>query len=114
MIVLKSTDTLEIKLGAAKTTLDNPVTVHFTDIDTTSFEVVGIDRQLSTTNGTSVVTICAAPSAGHVRVIKKLTLPVKDTGSIAVTLQINSSAVIYELMIGTALAVGDLLQDDGE
>ncbi len=114
MIVLKSTDTLEVKLGGAKLTLDNPVTVHYADMDTTTLDVSAYDRQLNNTNGTTTVVICTAPSAGKVRLVKKLTLAVMDTASIALTMQINNGSALFVIVPGTIFAVGDLLQDDGE
>jgi hypothetical protein len=114
MIVLKHNDTLEVKLAAAKASLDNPVTVHYVDLDSTTFATVGVDRQMTSTNGTAVVTACTTPGVGVIRIIKKLTLAVKDTASVGVTLQINDSSTVHELMIGTVLSVGDTLQDDGE
>jgi uncharacterized beta-barrel protein YwiB (DUF1934 family) len=113
MIILKSTDTLEVLLAGAVATNQLPVVMCYVDIDTTSMEVTGYGNELNVTNNTTAVTIATAPASGKVRVIKKLNIRNKDTASVTLTLRIYNGSTRYEIWSGI-LSVDDVLQDDGQ
>ena len=66
LVLSSSTQTLQAVLAGAKTSLDCPVAVFYTDEPATSQGVaVAVNgNQPSTTNGVTAVTICNAPGAG--------------------------------------------------
>jgi len=114
MIILDATTkSLEIKLAGAVTTNQLPWTVAYLDYldsDQSVSDIAGVD---GATNDGTAVSMVAAPSAGHTRHIKRLTVYNADTAAATVTVQVNDNStkrVLYTI----TLAVGDNLIDDPE
>ena len=105
MIILKETDTLQIVLGAAKTSLDMDIAVSYRDVTATTFSH---ERMLTNSNGLTDVNILTAPAAGHAYIIDTISIFNKDTVLQNVTIKYDVSAtekIIYKGDVG----VGGLL-----
>jgi hypothetical protein len=88
--------------GAAATT--NPdFTAAWADNDGSSFAEGSSDGVL---NGTSQVTLVAAPAASTRRVIKSITIQNRDTAAVTVTVKYNNNGTLRNIAVVT-LAVGD-------
>ena len=88
--------------GAAATT--NPdFTAAWADNDGTTFTEGSSDGAL---NGTSQVTVVAAPAASTRRTIKSITIENRDTAAVTVTLSYNNNSTLRTIAVVT-LAVGD-------
>lgn len=98
-----TTQTLEIVLSGAVTTNELPVVVSYSDKTTTSYNG---GTQLANTNGTTPVTICAAPGASTVRDIDFITVKNADTVAASITISFDNNGTGYEL-VSLDLAAGD-------
>jgi hypothetical protein len=88
--------------GSAATT--NPdFTAAWADNDGTTFTEGSSDGAL---NGTSQVTVVAAPAASTRRTIKSITIENRDTAAVTVTLSYNNNGTLRTIAVVT-LAVGD-------
>jgi len=105
MILDSTTKTIELILGAAATTNAMPVTVDYVDITTTTTVPGSLD---SASNGTTLVTIVAAPAASTQRKINLITVYNADTASKAVTIRLNNNTTLRNIVVVT-LQVGDTL-----
>lgn len=106
MIRLDATNRkLQAVLAGAITTNQLPCTVSYSD--KTSTDYVGA-TQLTNTNSTTAVDICAAPGASTVRDIDYLSIRNRDTAAATVTVMLDDNATDYEIVKAT-LAVGDQL-----
>jgi hypothetical protein len=99
---------LTLVLSAAKTTNDMPVTVTYSDRSQTgTLPVEG--SNLTTSNGTSVRTICAAPASSTIiRGIEYVSVYNADTVVQTVNISVLDTATYYTV-IKCTLAVGDTL-----
>lgn len=109
MILDATTKSLEIDLNAAATTNNMPVTVDYVDMTTTT-TVAGSSDTAS--NGTTAVTILAAPAASTQRKVNSLSVYNADTASKIVTIQLNNnttlrSIVVVDLQVGETLGYTD-------
>jgi hypothetical protein len=109
MIILKSTDSLQVLLGGAVAANQGVLFAAFVDIDATTFAATAADNSNGLTNNTTAVSWVAAPASGKVRQVKYLSLYNADTGSITVTVRINDGTNTRILQKIT-LASGDRLQ----
>lgn len=100
-----TTRKLQAVLSGAVTTNQLPCMVSYSDDNGTTY--VG-GTQLTNTNNTTQVDICAAPAASTVRDIDYLSIRNRDTATATVTVMIDDSATDYEIVKAT-LAVGDQL-----
>jgi hypothetical protein len=100
-----TTRKLQIVLSGAITTNQLPVMVMYSDRTSTEYSGAA---QLSNTNSTTAVDICAAPAASTVRDVDYLSVRNSDTVSATVTIRYNDNATIY-LIVSAILAVGDQL-----
>lgn len=98
-----TTQTLEIVLAGAVTTNELPVVVSYSDKTATTYDG---GTQPANTNGTTPVTICAAPSASTVRDIDFITVKNADTVAASITISFDNNGTGYEL-VSLDLAVGD-------
>lgn len=113
MIALTSTlRSLELDLSASSSSpLD--IIVCFTDIRY-SDQMKNAGEQLSTSNGTSDVTICAAPATGVLRLIETISVNNrKNTATATARVYYDENGTEYDI-IQAALAGGDqLFYEDG-
>lgn len=100
-----TTRKLQAVLAGAVTTNQLPCTVSYSD--KTSTDYVGA-TQLTNTNSTTAVDICAAPGASTVRDIDYLSIRNRDTAAATVTVMLDDNGTDYEI-VKAALAVGDQL-----
>lgn len=102
MILDTTTKSVELILGAAVTTNAMPVTVDYVDLTTTTTLAGSSDTQ---SNGTTEVTILAAPAASTQRKLNALTVFNADTASKVVTIRLNNNTTMRNL-ISVTLQVG--------
>jgi hypothetical protein len=88
MIILNSTDTLQIVLNAAKTANDMQVSVSYRDITTTTFTH---GRLLTLSNGVNDVNILTAPATDHWYIIDTISVFNNDTAVKNVTIKYDVS-----------------------
>lgn len=113
MIVLDSTKKLRIVLAAAKTTLDAPITVNYEDVPVASSTAQPVPGSFSAvTNGTTVVDICASPSAGYMRKVLSIQLYNIDTGTITPTISTYDGTTTTPLLKGTRATLESLTYED--
>jgi hypothetical protein len=84
-------DSLEIVLGEAKTTNDCDIVASYADVPN-SFE---LGKNNLKSNGTTAVTVAAAPVGGVQRQVKEITLFNNDTVTHLVTLRLNNAGTFY-------------------
>lgn len=96
---------LQLLLGAAKTTNNLQIVVSYSDQTATTY--LGA-TQLSNSNGTTAVTICNAPAANTIRDIDMITILNTDTVYQVVTIQYLDTATTYKIL-DIQLNVGDKL-----
>lgn len=114
MILLDATNrSLQITLSAAKTTNDCPFVASYVDIAQTGFAMQNASTQDGTSNGTSVVTILAAPGAGNTRQLKYFSLYNADTVAVSVTVTYNDNSTLRK-MVTFIIAVGSALVYNAE
>jgi len=112
MIILDATDrSLEIFLDAAPATNQLPIISSYVDVTTTTY-TPATNHLVS--NGTTAVTVVAAPAASTQRQVKLLVIRNKDTATRIVTLQLNVASTLRDIAKFT-LAIDDvLIYTDGE
>ena len=101
----QTTRKLQAVLSGAVTTNQLPCMVSYSDDNGTTY--VGA-TQLTNTNSTTAVDICAAPGASTVRDIDYLSIRNRDTVAATVTVMLDDNGTDYEI-VKAALAVGDQL-----
>lgn len=102
------TRSLQIVLTAAKTANDMPVVVSYSERTATATTTTE-GTQLASSNGTTPVTICAAPTSSTiVRSVEHISVKNADTALKVVTINLLDTATNYALVTVT-LAVGDEL-----
>ena len=108
-----TTKTLEVKLAALITTNQLPIVVSYVDINQSTFAQTASSESDTATNGTTVVTIIAAPGATTTRKLNYLSIFNADTLAATVTVQVNNNATL-RIIFKVTLAVGDnLIYIDG-
>jgi len=110
MIVLTSSDTLQIKLGGAVTT-DQPEFVA-TWADEGAIPMIG--RSLGETNSATAVPLVAGPAASYQRVIRAIQLHNTDTVAVDITVQLTDGVDTRILHTVTVGAGGNYWFDGGE
>ena len=86
------TKSLTCVLAAAKATVDPEFTVHYADATATTFTE---GNAVGALNGTTIVSVLAAPAGSTRRVVKELTIYNKDTASITFILSLLVTATYY-------------------
>ena len=94
MILAATTQTLEIDLAGAITTNNLPVSVEFTDITAAAFTP---GHQDAISNGTTAVTILAAPGVSTYRAVKHINVYNDDTVAATVWIVFNNNATLRRL-----------------
>lgn len=106
MLILSTiTDILEVNLGASSVS-PLPVLVSFRDITTTSYTP---GRQITNTDGTTVVTVLSSPVAATQRVVDFMIIRNPNSANAAVSIYINIATVRYTIFNAT-LAQGESIQ----
>ena len=105
MIILTTTDSLQVVLAASITTSQLDCVSSWRDITTTTYTP---GRTLTTTNSTTDVDIITAPASSTQRVIDFVSIYNKDTVSHTVTVKLDVSGTEYILFVGV-LASGQTL-----
>lgn len=108
LILAATTESLEVDLGGAIATNQLHCVAHFVDIDQATGAATAWDSSQTLTNGTTAVTLVAAPGASTSRIIKSLTVFNADTADADVIVQVNFNATIRTVFAGT-LSPGDTL-----
>jgi hypothetical protein len=99
-----TTKSLEVKLGEAKNTTDIKVSITWAD-STSNGTALAEGSTQATSNGTTAVTIAAAPAASTKRIVRDGEFYNADVISHVIYVQINSNSTLY--IIGKAtLAAG--------
>lgn len=106
MLLDATTKTIELTVNAAATTTESPVTVEYADLTTTTFSPASSD---TVSNGTTVVTIVAAPAASTQRQVKEITIYNADTVNHTYTVKYNDNGTkrtvaVIPVSIGQTLA----------
>jgi hypothetical protein len=105
MIIIKETDTLQLVLAAAKTSLDMDIVVNYRDVTATTFSH---ERLLTNSNGVTDVNILTQPAAGHSYIIDTISVFNKDTVLHNVTVKYDVSGV-EKIVYKGDIAAGGLL-----
>lgn len=100
-----TTKSLELVLGGAHTTNALPIVVSWSDKTSTTYNG---GSTTSASNGTTGVTIVAAPAASTIRDIDSINVHNADTVATTVTVRVNDNSTLRTVMKAT-LAVGDQL-----
>lgn len=104
MLILDATTKSIVAVMAGPAATTNPdFTAAWADNDGSSFAEGSSDGAL---NGTSQVTLIAAPGASTRRVIKSITIQNRDTAAVTVTVKYNNNGTLRNIAVVT-LAVGD-------
>lgn len=112
MIILSNTtDTLKVVLGSAITTNQLPVFVSFRDRTNTTFSP---DRQFSTTNSTTNVTILSSPASSTQRIVDFLSIYNNDTVNATVTVSFYDNSTQYILKKITLAPTETLEYQEGQ
>lgn len=107
MIVLDTVNkSLRVVLAGAKATLDAHVTSHYADATATGFTE---GSTVVKTNGTTKVTIVAAPGASTSRLIREVSIYNDDTAPITATVFLLETATEYTI-IKASISVGGTWQ----
>lgn len=103
LILNATTKSIVATMSGAPATTNPDFTAAWADNDGTTFTEGSSDGAL---NGTSQVTIVAAPAASTRRTIKSITIENRDTAAVTVTLSYNNNSTLRTIAKVT-LAVGD-------
>lgn len=106
MILDTTTKSLQVILAAAVATAQLPCVAAWADISTSAFTPGSSDTQ---TNGTTAVTLVAAPATSTQRQIKSLTVYNADTTNATVTVRLNNNSTL-RIVVSVILAPGQTLQ----
>lgn len=105
MILLTSTDSLQVLLGGAVATTQPALFAAFNDMATDG-STFAPGNSNGTTNSTTAVAWVAAPGATTVRQVKYLSLYNADTASVTATIRINDGSNT-RILIKATLAAGE-------
>lgn len=107
MILDTTSKSIQIILGEAKTTNDCDITASFADsVSGTTFVPAANDL---TSNGTTAVTVVAAPASSTQRSVQEIRLHNNDTVTHTVTLRLDNSGTFRTVMVRTIPAGSDFL-----
>ena len=98
-----TTKSIEVAMSGAAATTNPDFTAAWADDTGSAFTEGSTDGAL---NGTSAVTLVAAPAAATRRVIKSLTIENKDTAAVTITVSYNNNGTLRTI-VKVTLAVGD-------
>jgi len=109
LILDATTKSIEVAMSGAAATTNPDFTAAWADDTGSAFTEGASDGAL---NGTSAVTLVAAPGASTRRVIKSITIENKDTAAVTLTISYNNNATLRTIAKVT-LNVGDTWTTDG-
>ena len=110
MLVLDSTlKSITVAMSGAAATTNPDFVVAWSDDTGTAFTEGSTDGAL---NGTSQVTLVAAPAASTRRLVKTINIQNKDTAAVTLTITYNNNATLKNIAKVT-LQVGDTYTTDG-
>lgn len=109
LILDSTTKSIEAKLTGAATTTNPAFTASWADNTGTTFTEGSTDGIL---NGTSAVTVVAAPASSTRRIVKSLTIQNQDTAAVTVILQYNNNGTTRQIAKFT-LSVNDTMTLQG-
>jgi len=110
LLILDSTSkSIVVAMSGAAATTNPDFTAAWADNNGTTFTEGATDGAL---NGTSSVTLVAAPAASTRRTIKAITIENKDTAAVTITVSYNNAATLRTIAKVT-LNVGDTWTTDG-
>ena len=98
-----TTKSIEVAMSGAPATTNPDFTAAWADDTGSAFTEGSTDGAL---NGTSAVTLVAAPAAATRRVIKSLTIENKDTAAVTITVSYNNNGTLRTI-VKVTLNVGD-------
>lgn len=104
MILVGSTQSLELDLAGAITTTNPIYVTHFHD-DRPGGRIARKTKH-GATNGVTAVTACEAPAANEVRIIEYLSVHNADNAAVTLTVQINDGGTLRPYCVFT-LAAGE-------
>lgn len=109
-LVLDSTSkTIKVVMSGAAATTNPDFVSTWAENNGTLFTEGSTDGAL---NGTTAVTLVAAPSSGYRRVVKAITIYNRDTAAITITLSLDNGGTLRQFAKVT-LQVGDIFTTDG-
>lgn len=109
MIILGSTQSLELVLGSSVTTNQLPYLVSYVESNLTFTTHIPVSAN-GTSNNTTIVTIVSAPAASTTRNIKSISVQNSDTTTKVVTISLNDTATTTTVLTKVTLAAGDKLE----
>ena len=110
LLILDSTSkSIVVAMSGAAATTNPDFTAAWADNNGTTFTEGASDGAL---NGTSSVTLVAAPAASTRRTVKTITVETKDTAAVTITVSYNNAATLRTIAKVT-LNVGDTWTTDG-
>ena len=109
LVLDATTKSIEVAMSGAAATTNPDFTAAYADNNGTNFTEGANDGAL---NGTSAVTLVAAPAASTRRTIKSITIENKDTAAVTLTISYNNNSTLRTIAKVT-LAVGDTWTTDG-
>lgn len=110
MIILTSTDKIQVKLAA--TVVTNQLECYVSFKDTTS-TTISIGRNISNTNNSTAVDLVDSPASSTQRVVDYLSIFNSDTTTATVTVQFDISGTPYILTVATLLKGEKLEYQEG-
>tara|TARA_R110002126_G_scaffold53859_2_gene145847 strand:- start:4690 stop:5160 length:471 start_codon:yes stop_codon:yes gene_type:complete len=109
LILDATTKSIVVAMSGAAATTNPDFTAAYADNNGTTFTEGANDGAL---NGTSSVTLVAAPAASTRRTIKSITIENRDTAAVTLTISYNNSSTLRTIAKVT-LQVGDTWTTDG-
>ena len=109
LVLDATTKSIVVAMSGAAATTNPDFTAAYADDTGSAFTEGSNDGAL---NGTSSVTLVAAPASSTRRVVKNITIENKDTAAVTLTISYNNAATLRTIAKVT-LAVGDTWTTDG-
>ena len=109
LVLDATTKTIKAVMSGAAATSNPEFTAAYADSTSSSLTEGANDGAM---NGTTPVTLVAAPAASTRRVIKTITIQNKDTAPVTITVNYDNNGTLRQLAVVT-LAVGDTWTTDG-
>jgi len=104
-----TTESIVVAMSGAAATTNPDFTAAWADDTGSAFTEGSTDGAL---NGTSSVTLVAAPASSTRRVVKNITIYNKDTAAVTITVSFNNNSTLRNI-VKVTLAVGDTWTLDG-
>ena len=109
LILDATTKSIEVAMSGAAATTNPDFTAAWADNTGSAFTEGASDGAL---NGTSAVTLVAAPASSTRRVVKTITIENKDTAPVTLTISYNNNSIL-RVIAKVTLNVGDTWTTDG-